>query len=53
MNDRSKRTSKQKTGDRGESLALSFLLNKGYQTVSRNYHSRYGEIDLIVKNDDI
>lgn len=34
----------------GEDLALAFLQNKGYQLVTRNYRSRYGEIDLIVKN---
>lgn len=52
MEGRSRRTPKQNTGDSGESLALSFLLKKGYQPVTRNYHSRYGEIDLIVRNDE-
>ncbi len=37
-------------GDVGEERALEFLLQKGYEFVSSNYHSRYGEIDIIAKN---
>ena len=31
-----------------ESLALSYLQNKGLELVKRNYRSRWGEIDLIM-----
>lgn len=48
----SRRTPCQQTGDAGETAALGYLLRQGYETVARNYHSRYGEIDLIVKNDE-
>jgi len=37
-------------GKWGENLALEFLNNKGFITVAESYRSRFGEIDLIVKN---
>lgn len=40
----------QHIGDAGEAAALAFLQQQGYELVARNFHSRYGEIDLIVKN---
>ncbi len=36
-------------GDRGEDLALRYLAKKGYAPVERNYRTRRGEIDLIVR----
>lgn len=41
------------TGRLGETLALKFLQNKGYQLVTRNYHIRGGEIDLIMVKEGI
>ena len=38
-------------GKWGEQLALDYLMNKGYVPVKRNFRSRFGEIDLIMKND--
>ncbi len=35
----------------GESQAERFLTHKGYHVLTRNYHSRYGEIDLILCDD--
>ena len=35
------------TGKFGEDVAVSFLRSKGYSIIDRNYHSRYGEIDII------
>lgn len=33
----------------GEKLATSLLEKKGYDILQRNFHSRYGEIDIIAK----
>ena len=41
-----------KNGKIGENSAEKFLLNKGYETLKRNYHSRYGEIDIISRIDN-
>ncbi len=41
-----------KTGEIGESLALEYLLKLGYEQVTRNFHTRYGEIDLIMRDKD-
>lgn len=38
------------TGRLGEDYAVSLLEQKGYQIIERNYHSRYGEIDIIAQN---
>jgi putative endonuclease len=38
-------------GDWGETLALSYLTRRGYSFVCRGYRTRYGEIDLIVRDD--
>ena len=37
------------TGKFGEDVAVSFLRSKGYSIIDRNYHSRYGEIDIIAQ----
>lgn len=37
-------------GKWGEGIALGYLNKKGYLTVTTGFHSRFGEIDLIVKN---
>ena len=38
-------------GFNGEELALEYLKNKGYRFLDKNFHSAFGEIDLIVEND--
>jgi len=38
-------------GKWGEALALELLRNKGYKLAAKGFRSRFGEIDLIVKND--
>ncbi len=40
---------RKRADDRGEALALEHLLGKGYSLVERNYRTRYGEIDLILR----
>ena len=37
-------------GPWGEALAAEYLRKKGYAPVAAGYRSRFGEIDLIVKN---
>ena len=37
-------------GKWGEEIALRYLLNKGYTKVATGFRSRFGEIDIIVKN---
>lgn len=35
------------TGQRGEQLACDYLRQLGYEIFGRNYHTQYGEIDII------
>jgi len=44
---------KRKIGSLAEDKAEEFLLAKGYQIVTRNFQTRFGEIDLIVKKDNV
>ena len=37
-------------GDKGEEIAAEFLQTKGYSLLARNYHARFGEIDIIAKD---
>ncbi|PHS71830.1 MAG: YraN family protein [Cycloclasticus sp.] len=37
-------------GQQAEDLALSFLKKQGLKLVTRNYSSRFGEIDLIMQD---
>ncbi len=37
-------------GGRGEEIAAGYLQRKGYELLSRNYSTRYGEIDLICRD---
>jgi putative endonuclease len=37
-------------GDQGEAVARAFLLRKGYAILAQNYHSRFGEVDLIAQD---
>lgn len=42
-----------KRGMRGEDLACSFLEQKGYQLVARNYRVLGGEIDLVMRESSL
>lgn len=37
-------------GLEAEKLAATFLINHGLKLVTKNYHCRFGEIDLIMKD---
>lgn len=39
-------------GQRGEGLAARYLQRKGYRIISRNFHARRGEIDLVCRDGD-
>lgn len=43
---------RRRIGQRGEDLALSYLAEKGYALVERNYRTRHGEIDLVVRDEE-
>jgi putative endonuclease len=40
------------SGAWGEDLALRYLTRRGYELVERNYRTRFGEIDLILRQHD-
>lgn len=39
------------TGKIGEAYTVHWLQNRGYQVLEQNYHSPYGEIDIIAQKD--
>lgn len=39
------------TGEKGEIAVCEYLTQKGYRVLDKNYHSRYGEIDIVAVND--
>jgi putative endonuclease len=45
--------SKSSIGRQGEDQAVQFLIDEGFHIVERNYHSRFGEIDIIGLNNDV
>lgn len=42
---------KKHKGDAGEAFACALLRSRGYTVVSRNYRTRFGEIDVIAQNE--
>ncbi|MCV3382845.1 YraN family protein [Campylobacter sp. IFREMER_LSEM_CL292] len=40
-------------GKKGEELACEFLKIQGFEILKRNFHSKFGEIDIIAKKDKI
>jgi len=40
-------------GKKAEELAIKYLKNKGYEIVSKNFYTRWGEIDLIAKKKNL
>ena len=48
---RSRQLNRRCVGDRGETLALEYLAEKGYTPIERNYRTRFGEIDLVVRDE--
>lgn len=48
-----KETYRQRVGQQGEEIAANYLQQQGYQILNRNYHSRFGEVDLVAEKDDV
>ena len=48
---RGRQLNRRRVGDRGEALALEYLAEKGYTPIERNYRTRFGEIDLVVRDE--
>lgn len=46
------RTNKQQAGQAGEDAALQHLQAAGLKLIERNYHCRWGEVDLIMQETD-
>lgn len=40
------------SGQIGEEYASELLVKQGYEVLQRNYHSRFGEIDIIARNEE-
>lgn len=47
------KTTNRQTGFLAENLAADALLKKGYQIIERNFSNRFGEIDIIAKDNDL
>lgn len=43
--------SRKQFGARGEAIALRYLRKKGFILLERNWHCRFGELDLILLDD--
>ncbi|MBE7082725.1 MAG: YraN family protein [Clostridiales bacterium] len=49
---KSNKTLNHQKGQIGESFAVSFLKNKGYEILETNYRNKIGEIDIIAQKDN-
>jgi len=48
-----KRETTCKIGKNGEKLAIQFLKNKGFKIITKNYYTKFGEIDIIAEKKDL
>jgi len=48
-----KHTNTKEVGSDGENRAIAFLILEGYEFIARNWRTKTGEIDIIVKKNDI
>lgn len=40
-------------GRRGEDVAASFLISKGYEIIERNYYRDHGELDIVARDGEV
>ena len=40
-------------GLEGENLVAQYLEDKGFEIIDKNYRTKYGEIDIIARNNDL
>lgn len=40
-------------GEHGETITVQWLTKQGYYILHRNYHTRYGEIDVIARKEKV
>ncbi|WP_168236858.1 YraN family protein, partial [Campylobacter fetus] len=40
-------------GFKGENMAAKYLVSQGFEILEKNFHSKFGEIDIIAKKDDV
>lgn len=52
MNNNATGAGTREKGDRGEDIAVEYLIKKGFEIVCRKYQSRRGEIDCIARDTD-
>ena len=45
-------TYQKRIGNQGEKIAAAYLESKGYRILEQNYHTRFGEIDLVAQEGD-
>jgi putative endonuclease len=50
--DASNMTHNQRLGKFGESLAVEYLLDRGYSILKQNWRSPYGELDIVAMKDN-
>jgi putative endonuclease len=48
-----KTTINKQVGDLGEDIAENYLKNKGFLIIARNYLKKWGEIDIVTRENDI
>lgn len=51
--DYSSRLSAERKGRKGETLAVIFLMLKGYRIIARRYKTKLGEVDIIARKRDV
>ena len=44
---------KRRVGAEYEEIAADYMLRHGYKILERNYHNRYGELDIIAEKDNV
>jgi putative endonuclease len=51
--DYSSRLTAERKGRKGETLAMIFLMLKGYRIIARRYKTKQGEVDIIARKRDV